>query len=147
MSLMVRKTGSRGSDYNAEFREIIDREFPGLEGRQSPQEYVYADGGDFTHGEKAVELARRFGIKLIPWQREQVLRALAIDTEGHWLHQDIVLLCPRQNGKSLILEVVILYRLFVLHHQIVFSAHQWRTAKSIRNRIWKKIKSDLTPVW
>ena len=144
MSLMVRKTASLtsdGVDYNAEFREIIDREFPGLEGRQSPQEYVYADGGDFTHGEKAVKLARRFGVTLMPWQREQVLRALAIDAEGHWLHQDIVLLCPRQNGKSLILEVIILYRLFVLHHQIVFSAHQWRTAKSIRNRIWKKIKS------
>lgn len=141
VSLMVRKTGSRGSDYNAEFREIIDREFPGLEGRQSPQEYIYADGGDFTHGEKAVELARRFGVTLMPWQREQVMRSLAVDSQGRWLHTDIVLLCPRQNGKSLILEVVILYRLFVLHHQIVFSAHQWRTAKSIRNRIWKKIKS------
>lgn len=144
MSLMVRKTASAisdGADYNAEFREIIDGEFSGLEGRQTPQHYVYVEGGDFTHGEKAVELARRFGVTLMPWQREQVMRALAVDEDGRWLHSDIVLLCPRQNGKSLILEVIILYRLFVLNHQIVFSAHQWRTAKSIRNRIWRRIKS------
>ena len=144
MSLMVRKTASATSrevDYNAEFRGIISREFPTLEGRQTPQEFIYCDGGDFTHGEKAVELARRFGVKLMPWQRQQVLLALATDADGRWLHPDVVLLCPRQNGKSLILEVIILYRLFVLNHQIVFSAHQWRTAKSIRNRIWKKIKS------
>lgn len=144
MSLMVRKTASPisdGDDFNAEFREIIDCEFPTLEGRQVPQEFVYCDGGVFSHGEKAVELARRFGVTLMPWQRQQVMLALSVDDDGRWLHQDIVLLCPRQNGKSLVLEVIILYRLFVLNHQIVFSAHQWRTAKSIRNRIWRKIKS------
>lgn len=144
MSLMTKRTASLvsdGEDFNAAFRDIIDREFPALEGRQSPQVMVFHDGGDFSHGERAVELARRFGVTLMPWQREQVMQSLATDADGRWLHSDIVLLCPRQNGKSLILEVIILYRLFVLNHQVVFSAHQWRTAKSIRNRIWRRIKS------
>lgn len=144
MSQMMKRTASKaskGDDYNARFREIIDREFPTLEGRQVPQSFVCAEGGDFTHGERAIELARRFGIVLMPWQRDQVLYSLAQDADGKWLHPDIVLLCPRQNGKSLILEVIMLYRFFILGHQIVFSAHQWRTAKSIRNRIWRRIKS------
>lgn len=144
MSQMMKRTASKtsaGDDYNARFREIIDREFPTLEGRQIPQSFVCAEGGDFTHGERAIELARRFGIVLMPWQRDQVLYSLAQDADGKWLHPDIVLLCPRQNGKSLILEVIMLYRLFIMGHQIVFSAHQWRTAKSIRNRIWRRIKS------
>lgn len=128
-------------DYNARFREIIDREFPELEGRQEPEFLVCDRGGDFTHGEKALKLAKSFGIKPLPWQREQVLLALAVDEQGAWLHPDVVLICPRQNGKSLILEIIVLYRLFVLNHQIVFTAHQWRTAKSLRGRIWKKIKS------
>lgn len=138
----VKKTLSPTSeDYNARFREIIDREFPTLEGRQEPERIVCDRGGDRHHGEKAVKLAQSFGIKLMPWQEEQVLLALSVDEDGHWLHPDVVLICPRQNGKSLILEVIVLYRLFKLNHQIVFSAHQWRTAKSIRNRLWKRIKS------
>ncbi|MDN6426553.1 hypothetical protein, partial [Acidipropionibacterium jensenii] len=80
-------------------------------------------------------LARRFGVRLMPWQEEQVRLSLATDEDGRWVHQDVVLICPRQNGKSLILEVIILYRLFILHQQIIFTAQQWRTAKSIRNRI------------
>ncbi|WP_257202958.1 phage terminase family protein [Corynebacterium cystitidis] len=129
------------SDFNARFWEIIEEEWPTLEGRQEPQRLVCWRGGDTTHGEKAIRLASRFGIRLMPWQREQVLLALAVDEGGKWLHPDVVLICPRQNGKSLILEVIMLYRLFVLHHKIIFSAQRWSTAKSIRNRMWAKIKS------
>lgn len=138
---LTRKTGSPDCDHSAEFQAVIDAEFPKLEGRQVPQNLVCVEGGDFTHGEKAIKLASRFGVKLMPWQREQVLLALETDGEGRWAHPDVVLICPRQNGKSLILEVVILYRLFVLNHQIIFTAQQWPTAKSIRNRLWRRIKS------
>ncbi|MDD6909469.1 hypothetical protein ACEE23_01940 [Corynebacterium sp. 32222D000AT] len=141
MSLVMTRTDSPDSDYNSAHRAVIDAEFPGLEGRQAPQALVRDEDGDFTHGEKAIELARRFGVTLMPWQQDQVMLALATDQEGRWMHTNVVLLCPRQNGKSLILEVIILYRLFVMHHQIVFSAHQWRTAKSIRNRLWRRIKA------
>lgn len=128
-------------DYNAEFAEIIAAEFPELTGRQSPEFLVCREGGDFTHGEKALKLAKSFGINPMPWQREQVLLALAVDEDGNWLHSDVVLICPRQNGKSLILEIIVLYRMFVMNHQIVFTAQQWKTAKSLRNRLWKRIKS------
>ena len=126
---------------NARFKEIIEREFPELEGRQTPERFVCEQSGNLEHGEKAIKLAQSFGINPMPWQREQILYALAVGEDGKWLHSDYVLICPRQNGKSLILEIILLYRLFKLNHQIVFSAHQWRTAKSIRNRLWKRIKS------
>lgn len=138
---MKRTASPDSKEVNEKFRQIIETNFPTLTGRQAPQHRVCYAGGDTTHGKKAVELARRFGIVMMPWQEDEVLLALSVNDEGMWLHSDVVLICPRQNGKSLILEVIILYRLFVLNHQIVFSAHQWRTAKSIRNRIWKKIKS------
>lgn len=115
-------------------------DWPSLEGRQDPEVLISAGSGG-EHGDKAIELARRFGVRLMPWQEEQVRLSLATDEDGRWVHQDVVLICPRQNGKSLILEVIILYRLFILHQQIIFTAQQWRTAKSIRNRLWKRIKS------
>lgn len=137
----VRRMGSPVSDYNARFWEIIQNEFPDLDGRQEPERLVCWRGGDTTHGERAIELARRFGIKLMPWQREQVLLSLSVGEDGKWLHPDVVLICPRQNGKSLILEVIMLYRFFILGQKIIFSAQRWSTAKSIRNRMWAKIKS------
>lgn len=137
----VSRMDSPTSDYNARFWGIIEAEFPALEGRQEPQRLFCWRGGDLTHGEKAIKLASRFGITLMPWQREQVLLALAVGADGKWLHPDVVLICPRQNGKSLILEVIMLYRFFVLGHKIIFSAQRWSTAKSIRNRMWAKIKS------
>ena len=142
MEQLEKQTRSLTSDEaNARFREIIDSEFPELEGRQTPERFICGQGGDLEHGEKAIKLAQSFGINPMPWQREQILHALAVGKDGKWLHSDYVLICPRQNGKSLILEIILLYRLFKLNHQIVFSAHQWRTAKSIRNRLWKRIKS------
>lgn len=118
----------------------VCEDWPSLEGRQDPEVLISAGSGG-EHGDKAIELARRFGVRLMPWQEEQVRLSLATDEDGRWVHQDVVLICPRQNGKSLILEVIILYRLFILHQQIIFTAQQWRTAKSIRNRLWKRIKS------
>lgn len=137
----VRRMDSPTSDFNARFWEIIQSDWPELEGRQEPERLVCWRGGDTSHGEKAIKLASRFGVKLMPWQREQVLLALSVGEDGKWLHPDVVLICPRQNGKSLILEVIMLYRLFVLNHKIIFSAQRWSTAKSIRNRMWAKIKS------
>lgn len=142
MEQLEKQTRSLTSkEANARFKEIIEREFPELEGRQIPERFVCEKSGDLSHGEKAIKLAQSFGINPMPWQREQILYALAVGEDGKWLHSDYVLICPRQNGKSLILEIILLYRLFKLNHQIVFSAHQWRTAKSIRNRLWKRIKS------
>lgn len=142
MEQLEKQTRSLNSEEsNARFREIIESEFPELEGRQLPERFICNQEGFLHHGEKAIKLAQSFGINPMPWQREQILYSLAVDEDDKWLHADYVLICPRQNGKSLILEIILLYRLFKLNHQIVFSAHQWRTAKSIRNRLWKRIKS------
>lgn len=119
---------------------LVSDEWPELEGRQSP-EILISSGSGGEHGEKAVELARRFGVRLMPWQEDQVRWSMATGEDGKWLHQDVVLICPRQNGKSLILEVILLYRMFVLKQKIIFTAQRWATAKSIRNRLWKRIKS------
>lgn len=143
VEVLTKRTGSLVS-------EAVAAEWPGLEGRQDP-EVLICSGSSGEHGDKAIELARRFGIRLMPWQEEQVRLALAHAPNGTvserrgvddwWVHQDVVLICPRQNGKSLILEVIILYRMFVMHQKIIFTAQRWATAKSIRNRLWKRIKS------
>lgn len=130
-------------DYNQEFWDIINEEFPTLVGKQKPEVFIHSQEQniDFSHGIRAIKFAERIGYHLMPWQRLMVKWSLAQDEHGRWLHAGVTIICPRQNGKSLIAEIVILYRLFYLNERIIFTAQRWKTAASIRGRIWSKIKS------
>lgn len=118
-------------------------DFPGLIGRQEPQWSLRSEGADFLHGERCVEFFE-WGAKTraYPWQVDEIMQANVLGEDGRWTHKDVCVICPRQNGKSFFVEAVILYRLFVLGHQIVFTAQRWPTAQSIRNRLWRRIKSN-----
>lgn len=116
----------------------VSEEWPKLTGRQAPHNYS-ASPGDYSHGDKALTLAERAGTKAMPWQVDMVRGISATDAEGRWVHSDAVLLCPRQNGKSLILTVIVLYRLFVLGNSIIFTAQQWKTAEDIWKRTWAMV--------
>lgn len=49
----------------------VCEDWPSLEARQDP-EVLISDGSGGEHGDKAIELARRFGVRLMPGQEEQV---------------------------------------------------------------------------
>jgi hypothetical protein len=85
---------------------------------------------DSSFADKAVALAELAGIALDPWQ-ELVLRSfLQRDETGHFASYENVLNCPRQNGKSLVLEAYDLAKLFLSPpgHLILHTAHQFKTA-------------------
>ncbi|WP_182653138.1 hypothetical protein [Dietzia sp. CQ4] len=128
------ETCSTTYDVDAEFAALIEREFPKLTGRQTPESMAFTTGGDLTHGQRAAKLAARLKWKLMPWQLWSLERILA-KTDGRWTHPEACLLVPRQNGKSLILVFRVIYGLFVLGENIIFSAHQWETAKALWQRM------------
>lgn len=118
-------------------------EFPGLIGRQEAEWSLRSEGVDDLHVIRCVEFfewAAR--VRLFPWQIDELHQANVCRENGRWAHSDQTIICSRQNGKSLIAEAVILYRLFALGHKIVFTAQRWPTAQSIRNRLWARIKSN-----
>lgn len=117
-------------------------DFPTLTGRQEPHNVSAFDGDPF-HGARAVTLAHRARTPLMPWQRWSLTNMLLTehgDPDGEWVHPDSCLIVPRQNGKSLILVFRILYGLFVLNETIIFTAQQWKTARSIAQRTIAAIK-------
>ncbi|NKV12594.1 hypothetical protein GS909_19895 [Rhodococcus hoagii] len=86
--------------------------------------------GDTTLGEKASECHdTRIGSKPMPWQRDTLHALLTRSGDGTWTHPDVHHL-PRQNGKSLILTLRILYGLFKLGETIIFTAQRWTTART-----------------
>jgi len=129
-------------DLDEKFREIIEAEWPKLTGRQTPDALLYTEG-DITLGLKAAELGRRSAsrIRSMPWQSWSLEQILARNPDGTWTHPECCLIVPRQNGKSLILMLRVLYGLFKLGEKIVFSAHQWQTAKALWKRTWTIIKT------
>lgn len=119
---------------------LLDSDFPTLTGRQLPHHQAVTPG-DYSRGEKALELARRMGQKPMPWQEWCVKQILATNEAGLWTHGDSVIIIPRQNGKSWVLSVVIIYYIFVLRRNVIFTAQRWPTAEDIWKRTWAMVDS------
>lgn len=134
---------SDSTEVDERFAEIIAAEWPKLEGRQTPDVATFTGGANIELGANVCEFGRRTNqkIRAFPWQEWALEQILAKDEDGTWTHSEVCLLVPRQNGKSLILTLRVLYGLFKLGENIVFTAHQWETAKSLWKRTWNVIRS------
>jgi hypothetical protein len=82
-------------------------------------------------GDRAVKLAAIAGLGLDPWQQLVLRGMLRRDVSGRWASYENLLLCPRQNGKSLALEAYDLAKLYLCKpgHLILHSAHQFKTTR------------------
>jgi hypothetical protein len=79
---------------------------------------------------EAIEFAEEVcGIFLDPWQRWFVEMALSERADGTWAAFEVGLVCPRQNGKNFILEVVQIACIYLFGDQtLVHSAHKFDTS-------------------
>ena len=77
-----------------------------------------------TRGGEAAGLAAVLGVELMPWQRQVLDTALEVDGEGRLAYRHVVLTVPRQNGKSLLLGVLVLHRMLCwgAPQQVTFAA-------------------------
>ena len=117
----------------------VCEEFPTLTGRQEPH-FISEFDGDDTAGNKAVNLAGRVGRRSFPWQIRSLIAILRLTFDGMWTHADVVLIVPRQNGKTLIIVLRVLYGLFVLNERVVYTAQRWKSAEDAHNRLWEIIR-------
>lgn len=118
-------------------------EFPKLSGRQEPENLSEFPGDD-TDGLRAVRFARNARTIPLPWQENVLagmLRRDLTDADRPWTHPDVLLLVPRQNGKTLILVLRCLFGLFILNEKIVFSSQRWQTSLNTYKRLSAVIRS------
>lgn len=109
-------------------------------GRQIPHVESWFPG-DETDGERAVNLATRAGVRPMPWQRQALGRILSRREDGSFTHPDVVLISPRQSGKSEILVWRLLFGLFVLGERQVYSAQRFVTSDSVFRRMKATIEA------
>lgn len=97
--------------------------------------------GDTRQGDEVITLARRAGSNQMPWQCGLVRGISAKTPAGTWVHMTCVVIVPRQNGKSEAIVALILYRIFVLDETVVYTAHEWRSAQPVAERLIEMIES------
>lgn len=100
-------------------------------------------------GPDAVEFAESLGYQVDDWQAWVIDGMLSEDSEARLCASTSVLICPRQNGKNAILEIVELYAFFVLGlRRILHTAHLTDTSAEHMQRLRDVIDSvaDLSAI-
>jgi hypothetical protein len=110
-----------------------------LTGRQRPEVECWFPG-DESEGDATAKFGIKVGIRLLPWEL-MVIRAFDSiadpDDRGDqlWTHRVAVLEATRQQGKTLLLTLHILRRLFKHRRRIVYTAQQWATVEDVFDRV------------
>lgn len=89
-----------------------------------------------TLGQDAVDLSEHAGLILDDWQQFVLTDSLGERPNGKWSAFEVGLIVPRQNGKGAIIEARQLAAMFLTKDPIIiYSAHQFKTAKQMYRRI------------
>lgn len=89
-------------------------------------------------GQDAIDLAEFAGLHLDDWQKYVIEETSGLNRRGKYAAFEVGLIVPRQNGKGAIIEADQLKSLFLTRdEQIIYSAHQFKTAKAMFRRIKK----------
>ncbi|MER7814074.1 terminase [Streptomyces sp. NPDC096153] len=110
-------------------------------GSQRPRILVTPPTGLSSAGQEAVDLAKRAGLQLDPWQRLVLDLAMAERADGNWASEEVAVNLPRQNGKGAVIEARVLWGLFIGgEQQILLSAHEFKTTMNAMKRIERLIR-------
>lgn len=77
-----------------------------------------------SRGFALVEFAKRIGQPLLPWQETAAIRALELTPDGRYRFRTVLILVGRQSGKTTLLKVWALWRLFEDGAKLVLGAAQ-----------------------
>ena len=89
-----------------------------------------------TLGDDAIELARKCGLILDPWQEFVVRRGLSRKDDGKWGAFEVAMNIPRQNGKNGVFEAVELAKLFLVGERMqTHTAHLQDTSMEAMRRL------------
>lgn len=95
----------------------------------------------YTLGDLAIDLARRAGLILDPWQQDAIRLMMACRADGKWACGEYAEWVPRQCGKGALLEARALAGFLLLGEQLImWSAHEFKTANRAFRRMRRLIR-------
>lgn len=103
-------------------------------GKQTPRIDIFSNGL-VVEAKQAFKLVKDYGNPLFRWQKSTLMRWLAVDETGRLVNTLCGLEVPRQNGKSELVTVRIIYGMVARGEHIVFTAQSEETAETIKRRV------------
>ncbi|MGL3150658.1 hypothetical protein ACSS7Z_09880 [Microbacterium sp. A82] len=113
-----------------------------LVGNQTPTFEVVPEVDDYSTAEDAIALAKLAGIVLLPWQEEQVRRILGLTVAGEWAAVRHACAVPRQSGKGVVIEAVVLAKTVLLGEKVLWTAHHSQTMIEAFHRFKALLESN-----
>lgn len=110
-------------------------------GVQAPRVLLTPPGIVSTAGQEAAELAEQCGLVLDPWQRHIVDVSLGERADGSLAAQTVKIICSRQNGKNVGLEVVQLHDIVLAGVWWIHTAHHGVTMRESFSRLFGLVES------
>lgn len=100
-----------------------------LRGKETPRLWTKPVCKELTRrtslGFEAIDFAHDvLGVSLLPWQRWLLIHALELDAFGMFRFKTVIVQVARQNGKTTLLQVLALWRLYVDRAALVIGAAQ-----------------------
>lgn len=77
-----------------------------------------------SRGYSLIDFAELIGLPLLPWQQEAAIRALELNPDGSYRFRTVLILVSRQSGKTSLLKVWALWRMYVDGAKLVVGAAQ-----------------------
>ena len=91
-----------------------------------------------TRGKEIAELAERINLPLLPWQRFVLDDMMRVDKKGMYHRRSILALCSRQNGKTHLARMRVIWGLFYGNEKnhLIMSSNRGMALTSFRDIAW-----------
>lgn len=110
-------------------------------GVQEPRLEVVPESVTTAAALDVIEMATHAGIELDPWQCNVLHAALGERADGKWSAFEVALVVPRRNGKSALIEALILASLFIWRERtVIYSCHRFDAAQETFLRLRQLIE-------
>ena len=96
-----------------------------------------------SRGLEIIDFSAQVGVELMPWQKFVFEHALKVKPDGRWKSPIVTIVAARQNGKSTIMEMSILARLYLWKEPLQLgSAHVLTTSLETFRHVVNIIESN-----
>lgn len=91
---------------------------------------------DTSYGFDVIDFAEAIGWPLDPWEQEAVIRGGELLPDGRPRFRFVLVIVARQNGKTLLCRVLVLYWMFIERHKTVLGTS---TSRDTAKESWREV--------
>jgi hypothetical protein len=89
-----------------------------------------------SYGFDVIDFAEEIGYRLDPWEEQAVIRGGELLPDGRPRFRFVLIIVARQNGKTLLCRVLVLYWMFIEAHELILGTS---TSRDTAKESWREV--------